>query len=214
MEDRHWQSLAVAGSGTLSWTHKQTDRHSALAYPSDSNQTCRARWLQADAGRRPGSEWCCHLGRWGASTSVWSGRRSWTRRLGPAAQRALGETSQRCQGLINRNLTIWYVFQHTTLYWDSEIIVILNYILCFSNAFSEICYQKVESSVYSPKLSQITSNNIVHNFKQKSLLKPCYKIMNSNFTLKGFSIFKMLNTLSRKTMKDIAWYHNLVAHPY
>lgn len=71
-------------------THNNRTTTNNVAHPSDSSQTCRARWLRAGAGRRPGSEWCCRWGHWEVSTWGWSGRKSWTRKWGPAAPRVLG----------------------------------------------------------------------------------------------------------------------------
>ncbi len=54
-----------------------------------SSRTCRGRCPQAAYDRWPGSGWCCHWDWWEASISGWSERRSWRRRWGPEAQRAL-----------------------------------------------------------------------------------------------------------------------------
>ena len=59
------------------------------AYPFDSSQTCRARWLQVEAGRRPGSGWCCRWGHWEVSTWGWSETKSWMRKWHPTGRRVL-----------------------------------------------------------------------------------------------------------------------------
>lgn len=54
-----------------------------------SSQTCTGRHPQAVSDRWLGSGWCCRWGWWEVSTSTWFERRSWRRRWGPEAPRAL-----------------------------------------------------------------------------------------------------------------------------
>ena len=65
-----------------------------IGQPSDTNlvgssRTCRGHCPRPVLYRWPGSGWCCHWDWREASTSGWSERRSWRRRWGPEAQRAL-----------------------------------------------------------------------------------------------------------------------------
>lgn len=112
-----WNPRALGLTHTK-WSMARTSTHTGasdeeenkVAHPSDSSRTCKARWLPAAAGKRPGSEWCFHWGHWEASTWGWSGTKSWMRRWGPVGRRVLGKhcrTGLQCEVMARSHIRFW-----------------------------------------------------------------------------------------------------------
>lgn len=79
-----WLGQLICWLRGQTWMRWRADRNLG-----GSSQTCTGRRPQAVSDRWLGSGWCCRWGWWEASTSTWFERRSWRRRWGPEAPRAL-----------------------------------------------------------------------------------------------------------------------------
>lgn len=116
-----WQMKPCSlGPTHTKWSMARTSTHTGasdaeenkVAHPSDSSRTCKARWLLAAVGKKPGSEWCFHWGHWEVSTWGWSGTKSWRKRWGPGGLMVLGKHFRKdmqyeVMGFLQQTTTTW-----------------------------------------------------------------------------------------------------------